>query len=171
MNELLNRIVGDVLTEVSLVKYPYIGIQRVVLVLAVGQNIELLTEEFKIGRDEAYQLIARECPDQLAGIERLKAGWRIGRYEILRRQEWVEVGKIISGLIGENPRLHSWGPIGSAPPNALHATIVTFAAAFFSDDLGHAFMAHVSDYPGLLKVSTDAAEIREFCRTYGKNEY
>jgi hypothetical protein len=159
---------GETISEFSTVKYLSVGIQTVILNFASDKKIELFSKEITLGKDEAYTMDARECSSTLSGINRISAGWRVGSWKIIQRQDWIEAGNFSDQLVGQNPRVHTWGPVGSAPREAQESCIVDFALLLLSADGDRQAMVYLSDYPGLLCFTTNAIEIEELLRSYNR---
>ena len=164
-NDLLKRLKGNIVSRFSFVRYLSLGIERVLIHLDAEGGIELHTREVNLGKDEAYTLQAEEIWDK-EGMEWIDAGWRIGNVRVIRRQDWLESSSNKVSLIGKNPRIHTWGAVGTAPDTAKYRRIVDFGVVLDSESLDHQAMVYLADYPGLVCFITDALEIRSLCDAY-----
>lgn len=164
-DDLLKQLQGEAVSHFSLVKYLSLGIETVIIHLSSGYAVELHAREIKLGRDEAYTIEAQQSQGQ-EGIERVEAGWRVGSVRIVKRQDWIELGGDRADLIGDNPRVHTWGVVGTAPGTAAHLCIVDFGVVLVSEGRDRQAMIYLANYPGLVCFTTNALEITSLCDSY-----
>jgi hypothetical protein len=100
------------------------------------------------------------------GTQGIEAGWQIGEVRIIRRQDWLELGSGGPEIVGGNPRILTWGPVGAAPATASDNKIVDFGVVLRSDDGLHQAMVYLADYPGLVCFTVNAQEIGTLCASY-----
>jgi len=159
MNDaVLTRIRGRRISGFSFVKYPYLGLDRVILHLESDLAFEFKSKEIEFGPYEASTLDASECQGK-TGMERIGAGWTVGTIETMERQDWLEPADENVKTMGVNPRRHKWGAIGTAPTEASHTIVVTSSIMFVSNLRDRQAMIYLADYPGLVSFTTDALEI------------
>jgi hypothetical protein len=157
-SDLLRRIEGKTVSHFSLVKYLHLGIERVLVHLSCGRGVNLRAKEIKLGKDEAYTIEAEESRGE-EGIERIEADWLIGSVRIIKRQDWIEPLSRDMGQIGSNPRVHTWGAVGTVPEAAEHLCTVDFGVVLTAKDRDRQAMIYLADYPGLVCFTTKAVEI------------
>jgi hypothetical protein len=164
-NEWLTSLSGKIISHFSLVKYLSLGIQSVVIHLCSGATISFSAREVTLGSDETYTIEAEQSINQ-EGTQRIDAGWRIGEVLIIRRQDWLESGSNQQGLVGTNPRTLVWGVVGAAPKTATCSKVVDFGIAISSEDGLYQTMVYLDDYPGLVRFTRNALEIRTLHDAY-----
>lgn len=164
-DDLLRQLHGNLVSHFSLVKYLSIGVERVIIHLASECAFDVYAMEIRLGKDEAYTIEIDKSQGK-QGIERIEAGWPIGSIRVVKRQDWIEPSTNSAGLIGNNPRIHSWGNIGTAPSTAEHCCIVNFGVVLTSGHRDRQAMVYLADYPGMVCFTTNALEIASLCDSY-----
>jgi hypothetical protein len=180
MNEtILNRIRGKRVSQFSLVRFGHLNYNvHVILHLESGPVFEIKCREFKFGRYEADTLDVseyRKKPETEANkdgwsVDTIKAGWIVDTIETIERQDWLQPSSGEFETVGNNPTTHAWGPIGTAPKEASHTTIVTSSIVFASNSR-HQAMISLVDYPGLLSFTTRPQEIASMHKSDGANGF
>ena len=163
----LEGLVGETIVAFSFVELRFTGIENVLLELSAGNSIGVSADEVHLGGIEAHALRLSNIQRSVSGTRRMATGWQIGSVRVLQRQEWIESvdPSESDGIVGSNPRLQSWGPVGSVPGDPC---IVDFAIALRSTDRQRQALISLADYPGLLEFSTDAREVEQCIAEYGQ---
>lgn len=159
----LSKLLGNQISSIAQVKYLNLGIESI-SVCSSGIFLEIRAREVLVEWGEAYDLDVEESLAMPIGsdVELIDIGQVVNKIEILKRDEWLETAGDIEGIIGANARYQEWGKVGGAPNGVNDAVTVSCAIVFYLEGIIDGFMVFVSDYPELIGVSWDAAEIIKF---------
>jgi hypothetical protein len=89
-------------------------------------------------------------------------GFLVDRIERIERAEWTEPADDGLKTVGMNPVAVATGKIGAAPPGAAGLTTTTSGLVFHSKTKAE-LLVYTADYPGLIGICVDSAQIADYC--------
>lgn len=127
-----------------------------------GINFKFISDELPLGTDDCFQLKVT-CVKRVADKSVLALpSVDVDRIDVFARDEWIELSAPAQpGLIGSNPRLLSWGPVGAAPDTADYVRTV-LCGIILGGRHGESLLVQVADFPALIAATNQASEITAF---------
>jgi hypothetical protein len=169
MDALLVSLIGETLVEVSLQKYPPVGLEAVILHMASGRAIKVCAKELD-AQPDVYSLELEELSDVVSGIQRVQCNFAVGKVDVVQRDEWDEpIQASAAATVGNNPRLHASGKIGSAPPHAMNVATATCGVVLCSP-LNQKLLVCTADFPELVEFTKNDIEIVKFQEAFTARE-
>ena len=157
-------LLAEKIVETRSYRQAHVGLVCVELRTASGRILSVRANEVPTCSFEAYTLEAADgiCTGKDLdpnASHRSARDLEVDRIEIFRRDEWRDTEAPIDPTVGSDPMAIDAGPIGSAPSEAEPCTVVSGCALHPRDDSQPSLLVCLSDYPGLITISTDESDV------------
>ena len=162
MEKILLSLIGEKAIGICFVKYVDVGLEGVILKLSSGRSYKFYLKEILRKGDEMYTLEVDEFYGETAKMDCSTCNLQLAKIELLKRDEWIEKSEATDNLIGENPRVHNWGLIGSAPTSITDVNTVTCGIVIHTTPDNEQLMIFALEYPGLVGFTKKYTDIELF---------
>jgi hypothetical protein len=164
MNAALDGLLAGKVVETRSYRQAHLGLVCVELHTASGRIVSVRSKDVPTCSFEAYTLEAADgiCTGKDLdpnASHRSACDLEVDRIEIFRRDEWRNTEAPIDPTVGSDPVAIDAGPIGSAPSEAEPCTVVSGLALHPRDGSQPLLLVYLSDYPGLITISTDESDV------------